>query len=115
MPKTNDAPKTAYLRNRPFLVVARLARPAQSARTNMKGWMSIQANVDVQEEPIIVDRITDDHLISATVIVDLLRETVIKNRTKDDAESLLASYKAKYSNIIQQGIQASMRRNLQYA
>jgi hypothetical protein len=105
---TQDTPKFAYLRNRPFLVVEIFVTPASTkshgrARTEKKGWMKDQKNISHVENPMIVDRVKDKHLTGAAVIIDLLQDVVLKNRLDDSNEEVLTHYKQKYSHIIEQG------------
>ena len=105
---SQDSPKFAYLRNRPFLVVDIYITPAvpkgqERTRTERKGWMKNENNISHSEDPHIVDRVKDKHLTQATVIIDLLRDTVIKNRLDDSNEAVLTHYKQKYSSMINQG------------
>jgi hypothetical protein len=108
MTPNQDTPKFAYLRNRPFLVIEIYINPASTkshdrVRTEKKGWMKDEKNISHAENPMVVDRIKDKHLIGAAVIIDLLRDVVLKNRLDDSNEEVLAYYKQKYAGMIEQG------------
>jgi hypothetical protein len=103
-----DTPKFAYLRQRPFLVIERYLVPANRrgldrVKTERKNWMQDERNISVEEYPSVVDAIKTQHMASASLIIDILRDRVIKNRLNESDDAVLTLYKRKYSNIIEQG------------
>lgn len=75
------------LRNRPFLVVNTLFRPATSGLkfggntpTHQKGWMAQTGNTSMYERAWVADRITSKMMREATVIIDIMQSAALKNR-----------------------------------
>jgi hypothetical protein len=101
MPKipTNDAPRNAYLRNRPFLTVFESRSPAPGARTTRAHWMNAKT-LRVEEKPAIAYKISDTLLFQSTIIIDLRGHRVVKNRTDSSDAIALETYLAKYSQLI---------------
>ena len=97
--------KFDYLRGRPFLVVELSSHPADSVHTERKGWHDNVGNVRIVDHPRIEQRISNNTMRRATIIIDLLNDCVIKNRHKSDAtmfdDEVLESCKKKYADIIQ--------------
>lgn len=91
-------PKTErYLRNRPFLVINTVSRRAEGVKTEKKGWMGVTGNVENFEQPVVVDRVNDTHLRNASVIIDVLNATVVKNRFSEATdEEIVNHYMNKY-------------------
>lgn len=102
-----------YLRNRPFLIVKELARPAASAKTGKKGWMDEPGQLDRFEQPSIVDRVSSKHMVEAAIIIDLLNRKMVKNRYASAAspEQFLEYYLEKYAEQITEGLQIWARRS----
>jgi hypothetical protein len=109
MIRTKDSSKFDDLRFRPFLVIEAYVKPAPQTRTERKGWKTDKANQQVSEVPTIIDRISSRHLRRAEVIIDIVNDSMIKNRLKGDniidrvafSSELLAFYKDKYADIMQ--------------
>jgi hypothetical protein len=105
MPKalSKDPSKYDYLRGRPFLVVTFYHQPRDGARTGRKGWANASTLRPV-EHPEVLTRIGAKTLRCATVIIDILRDRVIKNRLRDNAiafdDEVLARYKSEYATMI---------------
>lgn len=109
---TNDISRFDNLRHRPFLVINVSFHPAKGVRTERKGWKTDKNNIALQEHPQLVDRISNRILREATVIIDIISESVIKNRIRMsldtvDPETLdaqvLQHFMGKYHDLIQQG------------
>lgn len=105
---TRDAPKFAYLRNRPFLLISFYKVPANPSgvsrtRTERKGWMQDQRNLVTNEHPLIVDRVSDKQLVNSGIIIDIMAGKVIKNCLTNTADDVLTHYRAKYADIIERG------------
>src|ERR1044072_1942015 len=100
---SNDVSKYDYLRGRPFLVVTIYHQPNDEVRTERKGWANEQS-LRAVEHPEVVTRISAGALRSATVIIDVLRDRVIKNRLRDNGiafdDEVLAHYKTQYATMI---------------
>ena len=100
---TQHVSKYDYLRNRPFLVVTFYHQPAEGARTGRKGWANLET-VHTEQHPVVVTRISPNILRSATVIIDILRDRVIKNRLRDNAiafdDEVLARYTSECATMI---------------
>ena len=96
-----------YLRHRPFLVITQTGRAARHVKTEKPGWAKDGANWDVTERPIVVDRVSDKMLTEASIIIDLLNTSLVKNRFESSGqpEKVLEYYLGKYSNEVTQGMQ----------
>ena len=71
--------KFDYLRFRPFLVIEMWYHPNEKVRTNRKGWWNDKANVKSEEVPSVVSHIDETILRRASIIIDVLKNVVIKN------------------------------------
>jgi hypothetical protein len=100
---TKHISKYDYLRHRPFLVVTFYHQPTDGARTERKGWAN-PSTLHTVQHPAVVTRISSALLRSATVIIDILRDQVIKNRLRDNAiafdDEVLARYTTEYATMI---------------
>lgn len=108
MTPTQDTPATAYLRDRPFLLIQFFkvpARPdgAKRTLTERKGWMNEPRNVAIKEYPLIVDRVSAKQLNYSGIVIDVIRDTVIKKSTTEPDSDILARYSTKYADIIERG------------
>ena len=99
-----------YDKDRPFLLVTRLATPPKGSRTEKKEWYK-ETGWQVQEQISIVDKVEDKHLSTCTVILDILRRRLVKNRFADEAtdDEVIKHYLQVYKNEIAEGIQLWMR------
>ena len=102
MNSTKDASRFDYLRNRPFLVIETITQPSGSARTERKGWQKTPGNLHVEEKPYMVARISTNIIKRAAAIIDVVNDTVVKNRLGLKSEILLDHAKSKYGSMIQQ-------------
>jgi hypothetical protein len=88
--------KFDYLRHRPFLVIDFFTKP--TVKTERPGWT---ATARLVEHPRVVQRISHHTMRTATVIIDLLNERVIKNRLRDNGtmfdDEVLKHYRARYA------------------
>lgn len=103
-----------YLRNRPFLVVTQTGRPARHVKTHVAGWAVDAKNWDVSERPMIVDRVSDKMLNEASIIIDLLNTTLVKNRFQGTGEEkkIMEYYLGRYSQEVTEGMQIWTRQML---
>lgn len=89
--------KLTDLRNRPFLIVNTITRPAKGVQTNRKGWANDRNNWALFEIPSIVDRVSARHMREATIIIDVMSGDCVKNRFSEVADSEVAEhYLGKY-------------------
>ncbi len=56
---------------------------------------------DVIEEMLIVDKISNKHMNSATTIIDILNFTLIKNRKNAPPTEIISHYVTRYSEDVQ--------------
>lgn len=98
-----------YDKDRPFLLVTRLATPPKGARTENKEWYK-ESGWQVQEQISIVDKVEAKHLTSCTIILDILKRRLVKNRFQDEAttDEIIKHYLKVYKNEIAEGIQLWM-------
>ena len=103
-----------YNRGRPFLVINRSLSPSKGENTSSTNWGKT-AKWQVDEEIIIVDRVTDNHMIQATVIIDILQQIMVKNRysAETNNEIVLKHYMETYKEHITDGIRTWMQNTLQ--
>ena len=91
------SPRTdKYLRNRPFLLVDVIQRPAKGVRTEKKGWQDVTGNLVNHEQPSLVDRVSAVHLRSANVIIDVINGKIVKNSFNTPDQEVVAHYLGKY-------------------
>ncbi len=90
-----------YLRDRPFLVIETYHKPAKNVRTERKGWHKLTGNWDAKEIPSVVRRISDKMLRRATVIIDIERDVLVKNRYSDSpANDVRKHYLSRYASLV---------------
>jgi hypothetical protein len=103
--------------NRPFLVITHIKTPAKGQRTNLQGWTK-DAEWDTHESMKVVDRLNTKTLTSASIILDILDEKVVKNRYDNiPNQEIFDEYVKKYVEDIQEGLIAWVRgspENLNY-
>lgn len=89
--------KLTDLRNRPFLVVNTVQRPAAGVNTSKKGWADTQSNWAIFEIPSVTDRVSNKIMREATVIIDVMGSSVIKNRFDNvSSDEVVTHYMTKY-------------------
>ncbi len=89
--------KEKYNRNRPFLVINIISRPASNVRTEVKGWRDVEGSLTSYEQPSLVDRVSNVHLRNANVIIDVLNGKAVKNSFSDTpSEDVVHHYMEKY-------------------
>lgn len=93
------------LRKRPFLVVNSFSVPAQGVATNRKGFMGVTGNMSTFERAIIVDQVNNNHMTSATVIIDILEAKVIKSRYDNDEKNVVDTYMIRFQKEVEQGME----------
>jgi hypothetical protein len=94
--------KFDYLRHRPFLVIEHYTRPNGTAHTERKGWQKTGATK--HDQPSLVYRISNTRMRTASVIIDLLNDRIIKNRQHQTMmfdDEALTYYKAKCAEIVE--------------
>jgi hypothetical protein len=89
--------KLTDLRNRPFLVINTIQRPAAGMNTSKKGWGDTQGAWTIFEIPAVIDRVSNKHMREATVIIDVMATNCVKNRFDTVTEDeVVAHYLTKY-------------------
>lgn len=101
-----------YHRNRPFLVINTAALP-RVENTHVKGWGDTESNWNIAERAYIVDRVSNKMMQEATFIIDIINNTVIKNRHSEqsDAETVMKHFMPKYSQEIMEGMERWAQQN----
>lgn len=95
---------TKYLSKRPFLVIDTYHQPAPGVKTHRKGWAEIARNWQRVEHPMLVTRVSAAMLARATVVIDIVNNTLVKNRFSDSpAEEVLAHYSGKFAEHMDHG------------
>lgn len=99
-----------YNKDRPFLIVSHSALPGQGQKTSLKDWGE-DARWDINENIVIVDRVNDKHLVGSSVIVDIFKQTLVKNRFAEShtKEEVVKHYLKKYNKEVIEGIDIWMR------
>ena len=99
-----------YNRDRPFLVITRHSMPSANEKTETKNWLK-EGKWRVDEMVMIVDRVTNKHMSEATVIIDILKRQLIKNRFAEDTpDDVIKHYLTNYKEHITDGIHSWMKR-----
>jgi hypothetical protein len=81
-----------YNRNRPFLMITRLAHVAKGVRTEIRGWDKKSENTRIEENHRIIDRVNDTHMRDAVVIIDVVKNVCVKNAMTDSPDNEVISY-----------------------
>lgn len=89
--------KPNYLRHRPFLVVTTIRRPRAGVKTERAGWGDFDENWSVFERPTVVDSVTPKIMSEATVIIDVLGKSIVKNGYQNDAALVVQHYLEKFA------------------
>ncbi len=98
-----------YLKDRPFLVMNLVHMTPKGAHTNTKNYGK-EGKWQLGESVSIEDSIKDRHMTTASVIVDILKAKVIKNRLEKSDEEVMEYLVTKYKDDIVKGIQVWMRK-----
>lgn len=102
------------LRNRPFLIIESAAKPQKGVNTEKKGWAANASNFAIFERPSIVDRVKDKTLISATVIIDIMSGTMVKNRFDHVTDQeVIEHYLTKYRDHVTEAMDIWLTRQAQ--
>jgi uncharacterized protein with ATP-grasp and redox domains len=97
--------------NRPFLVITHIQTPEKGQRTNLHGWTK-DAEWATHESMKIVDRLNTKTLTTASIILDILDEKVVKNRYDSISNTeIFDEYIKKYLEDVQEGMIAWVRGN----
>lgn len=100
-----------YNRDRPFLVINIIKRPAKKSRTSVPNWGEQENAWDIFEQPYVVDNVTNKVMNSASVIIDVLQSRVIKSHYNDATpEQLVEYYVTKYQEQIQEAMKVWLER-----
>lgn len=88
-----------------YLVVNEIFRPNSHVRTNRAGWHEQPNAWNVAERVSIVDGTLKQRVLAeASVIIDLVDSSVLKNRGSDDDKAIAAHYLEKYQEEVQQAL-----------
>jgi hypothetical protein len=88
-----------YQKNRPFLCIDSISRPARGVRTERKDWGVEPRNWTVSESTYVVDRINYKTVCRALVIIDIMENKVVKSRFDPaESEQILTHYLTKYQD-----------------
>lgn len=99
-----------YNKDRPFLIIEHRSIPSDGVRTEEKGWGD-EETWQVNELVSIVDRVTNKHLTEATLVIDILKRNLIKNRfVEGDPNEILKHYLSTYKGHITEGVSIWMKR-----
>lgn len=101
MYSTKDVSRYDYLRGRPFLVIEAIM--SCTSRPERKGWVSDPFRIGVSERTRLVKRISNRTMRTASVIIDIQRDAVVKNNLSNDNAVMLAEMKAKHASLLDQG------------
>ena len=99
-----------YNKGRPFLVAKFIRMVPKGAATHTTDYGKT-GQWNIGESITIEDSIKDRHLIESTVIIDILKAKIIKNRLPESDEEVLSYFVKKYNKDIQRGIQIWMRKH----
>lgn len=95
---------STYLRNTPCMVITFIRKPANHVNTSVKGWSNNVDNWTTNEQMIIVDRLTNNHMTSGDIVINLLTDTIISNRINADENKIFDNYYSIYADNIKNAI-----------
>lgn len=99
------------LRNRPFLIVRTIERPAQGVKTERKNWAAERSNHAIFELPSVADRVNAKAMREATVIIDVMQARIVKSRFDlETDETVVNHYMTKYKGEIAEAMEIWMMR-----
>ncbi len=93
-----------YNRGRPFLIITRHFSPSDGENTSVKDWGKTGKKT-LQEYITIDNRVRDQHLVNATVIIDILQRRVVKSRFAESDDVVIKHYLTQYKDDIAKAIQ----------
>ena len=70
--KNNEKPK--------YLVITHMYKPRQPKMTHFKDYMSMDVNRVIDEQAEFITSLKNRHIVSASVILDLANQKLVKNR-----------------------------------
>lgn len=89
---------------RPYLVITTLYRPQQGVRTSTRGWADQHRNWDSFEQCAVVDRLSSNTLRDATVIIDIEKRVVVKNRYDlTESDQVVQHYLTRFADEVAHG------------
>lgn len=102
-----------YLSHRPFLLIECVFVPEKHVRSESQGWSEEPKNWQTLERPRVVDRVTSSHLREAAVIIDVMRNRLVKNRFGSESDAdVLAHYSKKYAEHAAEGLRIFTSREI---
>ncbi|CAM6053366.1 unnamed protein product [Sphagnum tenellum] len=79
--------------------------PAAGTRTHIAGWSNRDSAWETKENPYVVDRVNTKHLRQASVIIDIINQTFVKNRfTRNEPNEVMDHYRGKYADQINHSV-----------
>ena len=94
-----------YLRNRPFLMVTLVRRPAKGVKTEKAGWADQTGAFESFEQTMLTDRVNAVHLRDANVIIDVMNAKVVKNSLSANTdEQVINYYMEKYRDKVKEAM-----------
>ena len=95
----------------PYMIVVHTVKPQDGASTHEKNWKD-RNEWTVNETAYFKDTISENLLLSADVIIDILNGRIVKNRITDvTAEQLVEHYMGKYSDKIVEAVREFFKKN----
>ena len=88
-----------------FLIISHISRLVKGVDASKKGVSTNPDNYETFENMVISDKVARKHILSASVVIDLLNGKVLKNRHSVDDTSTFREYVDRY----QQDIGAALR------
>ena len=100
-----------YYRNRPFLIINYLFRPADGQNTSQKNFGST-GRFNAIEQMIIADSLTKKHLTHSELIIDIFEQKIVKNRSLPGSETeLVDKFTTKYIEDVKEALSTWIARN----
>lgn len=87
-----------------FLVVSHVSRLAPGIKSHIKGVSSNPDNWETFENMVLVDRVSSSRVNTSSVIIDLLKGKVLKNRFDAPESEVFREYYARYQNDITEAL-----------
>lgn len=91
-----------------FLIATYISKPRDPSMTSVAGYLKDEKNVKFDEQVLVAKKVKPNELSTASVVLDLVNERVVKNRYNNDATyvSLLEYYMRNYEDYIKNAISA---------
>ena len=83
-----------------FLIATYISKPRDPSMTSVAGYLKDEKNVKFDEQVLVAKKVKPNELSTASVVLDLVNERVVKN------VSLLEYYMRNYEDYIKNAISA---------